>query len=85
MKGGIYFYKCFLNVSVENIFLINFEYLCPVSKGCSKLRAEIIPNEPEQVMLLREEQKKYLECTPDNIFCNKSINRNPKNNDPFYS
>ena len=23
-------------------------------KGCSKLRAEIIPNEPEQVMLLRE-------------------------------
>lgn len=57
MKGGIYFYKCFLNVSVENIFLINFEYLCPVSKGCSKLRAEIIPNEPEQVMLLREEQK----------------------------
>ena len=38
-----------LNLIFAIEFAIAFEiyfYLCPVSKGCSKKRAEIIPNEP---------------------------------------
>ena len=36
-------------------------YLCFISKGCLFGQAEIIPNEPERVMLLRDAFIAYLE------------------------
>ena len=47
------------NRSALVMYILILFYLCSVSKGCldsenSELQAEIIPNEPEQVMLLRE-------------------------------
>lgn len=49
----------------DTLILILF-YLCNVSKGVldskNGMSAEIIPNEPEQVMLLREKMTKLV-CT----------------------